>query len=280
MLRSNQQPGALMANISSLIALLFPIVGLHVDTLARHASQLRVAGFLPDEDADLSALEAATFLAVVAGARPPTEAVEAARVFAGLPLIGTEDYRENPATGAVGGTRLGLADLPPPPGSLLASMRPSFVAALEYSIHLAMQPDRKLDEPMTIGILRNLKAPVALIALGQPTADGTRHEVRLLFAPAASLSADEPSGAWLASSQRLQVWAYVPAVVIPLLGDLLADRLDVTAEGRDARPGMAAVFDQRRGQVVQLPAPRSLRVAARAGRRLRGAEQADPIDRP
>ena len=154
------------------------------------------------------------------------------------------------------------------------------MAALEYSIHLAMQPDRKLDEPMTIGILRNLKAPVALIALGQPTADSTRHETRLMFAPAASLSADTASGAFKAGSQRMQVWAYLPAITIPLLGDLLADRLDVTAEGRDARPAMAAVFDQRRGQVVKLPAPRSLRVAARAGRRLRGAEQADPIDRP
>ena len=48
--------------------------------------------------------------------------------------------------------------------------------------------------------------------------------------------ADEPSGAWLASSQRLQVWAYLPAVVIPLLGDLLADRLDVTAVRSVATP--------------------------------------------
>jgi hypothetical protein len=132
---------------------------------------------------------------------------------------------------------------------------------------------------MTIGIMRNLNAPVAMISVGQPTTDGTWHEVRLIFAPAAALSADTASGAFKAGSQRMQVWAYLPAVVIPLLGDLLADRLDVTAEGRDARPGMAAVFDQRRGQVVQLPAPRSLRVAARAGRRLRGAEQADPLDR-
>jgi hypothetical protein len=151
-------------------------------------------------------------------------------------LIGVEDYYENPATGALGGTRLGLADLPPTPDSLLASARRSFVAALEYSIHLVMQPDRKLDEPMTIGIMRNLKAPVAMISIGQPTTDGTWHEMRLIFAPAASLSADEPSGAWLASSQRLQVWAYLPAVVIPLLGDLLADRLDVTAVRSVATP--------------------------------------------
>ena len=53
--------------------------------LARHASQLRVGCYLPDEDENLAALEAATFLAVVAGARAPTEAVEAARVFASLP---------------------------------------------------------------------------------------------------------------------------------------------------------------------------------------------------
>jgi len=74
-----------MATISDLIGLLFPILNLHVDTLACHASQLRVAGYLPDEDENLTAAEAATFLAVVAGARAPTEAVEAARVFASLP---------------------------------------------------------------------------------------------------------------------------------------------------------------------------------------------------
>jgi hypothetical protein len=54
-----------MATISDLVSLLFPIVGLHVSTLVRHASQLRVAGFLPSEDENLAALEAATFLAVV-----------------------------------------------------------------------------------------------------------------------------------------------------------------------------------------------------------------------
>jgi len=116
---------------------------------------------------------------------------------------------------------------------------------------------------------------MSLIAIGRAETDSTWREARLIFAPS-----DAASRAGSARSQRMQVWAYLPAITIPLLGDLLADRLDVTAEGRDARPGMAAVFDQRRGQVVQLPAPRSLRVAARAGRRLRGAEQADPIDRP
>jgi hypothetical protein len=111
----------------------------------------------------------------------------------------------------------------------LASARRSFVAALEYSIHLAMQPDRKLDElPTSIGILRNLKAPVALIALGQPAVDGVWHEVRLIFAPSDALSGDTASGAFAAASQRMQVWAYLPAITIPLLGDLLADRLDVT----------------------------------------------------
>jgi hypothetical protein len=246
-----------------------------------HAWQLRVAGFLPAEDENLAAFEAAVFLAAVTGSRAPTEAVEAARVFASLPLIGIEEAFEDPMTGAVGGTRLGIADLPPPAGSLLASARRSFLATLEYAIHLAMQPDRKPDEmPMTIGILRNLKAPLARISLGRPPVDGTWHEVRLFYAPADALSGDTASGAFEASNQHMQVWANLPAVVIPLLGDLLADRLDVIAEGRDARPVMAAVFDQRRGQVVQLPAPRSLRVAARAGRRLRGAEQADPMDRP
>jgi hypothetical protein len=242
-----------MATIDALINLLYPLVGLHVSTLARHASQLRFGGFLPDEDADLSALEVATFLAVVTGARAPTEAVEAARVFASLPLIGVEDYRETPATGAVGGTRWGIADLPPPPASLLASARRSFVAALEYSIHLAMQPDRKLEElPTAIGIMRNLRDPYALIAFGRAEADGTWREARLSFGPDTSL----PPARLANAVRRLEVWAYLPAITIPLLGDLLADRLDVTAEGRDARPGMAAVFDQRRGQVVQLPAPR------------------------
>jgi hypothetical protein len=246
-----------MATISDLIGLLFPILNLHVDTLACHASQLRVAGYLPDEDENLTAAEAATFLAVVAGARAPTEAVEAARVFTGLPLIGVEDYYGNPAPGTVGG---------------IVGRSRSFVAALEYSIDRATQPGRTLDEPVTIGVLRNLRAPAALIALGRPAADGTRHEAWLIFAPPASLSGDTASGAFSASSQRLHVWAYLPAVAIPLLGDLLAGRRDVAAEGCNARPGMAAVFNQRRGQVVQLPAPRSLRVAARVGRRLRGAK--------
>jgi hypothetical protein len=268
-----------VANISDLISALYPIVGLHTSTLARHASHLRVAGFLPDEDENLSALEAATFLAVVAGARAPTEAVEAARVFANLPLIGVEEAHENPTTGAVGGTRRAISSLTVPSDEqspLWANARRSFVTALEVVIHQAQDPARKLEElPTAIGILRNLQFPVALIAIGRAETDSTWREARLIFAPS-----DAASRAGSARDQRMQVWAYLPAITIPLLGDLLADRLDVTAEGRDARPGTAAVFDQRRGQVVQLPAPRSLRVPARAGRRPRGAEQADPMDRP
>jgi hypothetical protein len=194
-----------MATISDLIGLLFPILNLHASTLVRHASTLRVAGFLPAEDENLAAVEAAVFLATVTGSRAPTEAVEAARVFASLPLIGVEDYHENPATGAVGGTRLGIADPQHPPASLLASARPSFVAALEYCIHPAMAQDRQLEEPMTIGILRNLKAPLARISLGRPTTDGTWHEVRLFYAPADALSGDTASGAFRASSQHMQV---------------------------------------------------------------------------
>jgi hypothetical protein len=60
-----------MATISDLIGLLFPILNLHASTLVRHASQLRVGGYLPDEDENLAALEAATFLALVTGARGP-----------------------------------------------------------------------------------------------------------------------------------------------------------------------------------------------------------------
>jgi hypothetical protein len=58
-----------MATISNLISLLSPIVGLHVSTLAHHALQLRAGGYLPDEDDDLAALEAAVFLAATVGSR-------------------------------------------------------------------------------------------------------------------------------------------------------------------------------------------------------------------
>ena len=85
-----------MATISDLIGLLSPILGLHASTLVRHASQLRVGGFLPHEDENLAAGEAAVFLAAATGARAPTESVEAARVFTALPLIKVEDYREDP----------------------------------------------------------------------------------------------------------------------------------------------------------------------------------------
>jgi hypothetical protein len=198
-----------VANISDLISALYPIIGLHTSTLSRHASALRVAGFLPAEDENLAALEAASFLAVVAGAHAPTEAVEAARVFTSLPLIGVEDYRETPATGAVGGTRWGIADLPPPPASLLASARRSFVAALEYSIHLAMQPDRKLEElPTAIGIMRNLRDPYALLAVGRAETDGTWHEARLIFASTDALS-DAQRQAGSAGSPRMAVWAHL-----------------------------------------------------------------------
>jgi hypothetical protein len=259
-----------MATISDLIGVLYPLVGLHVSTLSRHASQLRVAGFLPDEDENLAALEAATFLAAVTGARAPTEAVEAARVFTSLPLAGIDAQHENPASGVVGGTRWAISSLPPPSdeqGPLAAAARRSFVAALEFSIHQAQDPDRKLEKlPTAIGTMRNLQDPYALIAFGRAETDGVWRRGQLIFGPADAV--DGVSRAGSATNRHMQVWAYLPAITIPLLGDLLADdRLDVT-EGRDARPGMAAVFDQRRGQVVQLPAPRSLRVAARAGRRL------------
>jgi hypothetical protein len=68
-----------MANVSDLIGSLYPILNLHTSTLTRHASQLRVAGFLPDEDEDLAALEAAVFLAAVTGSRAPSEVIEVAR---------------------------------------------------------------------------------------------------------------------------------------------------------------------------------------------------------
>jgi hypothetical protein len=43
----------------------------------------------------------------------------------------------------------------------VASARRSFVAALEFSIHQAQDPDRKLEElPTAIGILRNLQNPM------------------------------------------------------------------------------------------------------------------------
>ena len=62
-----------MANVSDLIGSLYPILNLHTSTLTRHASQLRVAGFLPAEDENLAALEAATFLAAVTGSRAPAK---------------------------------------------------------------------------------------------------------------------------------------------------------------------------------------------------------------
>jgi hypothetical protein len=34
----------------------------------------------------------------------------------------------------------------------------------------------------------------------------------------------------------MQVWAYLPAITIPLLGDLLAGRIDISAVGRVATP--------------------------------------------
>jgi len=250
-----------MATISDLVSLLSPIVGLHVSTLVRHASQLRVGGFLPDEDENLAALEAASFLAV-AGSRAPTEAVEAARVFASLPLIGVEDYRENPATGAVGGMRLGIADRPPPADAqnpLWAGARRSFVAALEVFIHQAEDPARKLEElPTAIGILRNLQFPVALIAIGRAETDSTWREARLIFAPS-----DAASRAGSARDQRMQVWAYLPAIVIPLLGDLLADRLDVSAVRRTATPAEELQAGESAGRVSQ-PA-NWLRVPSRNG---------------
>jgi hypothetical protein len=251
-----------MATISDLIDLLFPILNLHASTLVRHASTLRVAGFLPAEDENLAALEAATFLAAAAGARAPTESIEAARVFTSLPLIGVEDYHENPATGAVCGTRWEITDLPPPPDALLASARRSFVAALETSIHHAMAPDRKLEElPTAIGILRNLRFPVALIAIGRREVDGVWREGRLLFGAADAV--EGASGAGFAGSQRMQVWAYLPAITIPLLGDLLADRLDVSAIRRTATPAEELQAGESAGLVSQ-PA-NCLRVPSRNG---------------
>jgi hypothetical protein len=126
---------------------------------------------------------------------------------------------ENPATGAVGGTRLGIADRAPPAdvqSPLWAGARHSFVAALEVFIHQAQDPARKLEElPTAIGIMRNLQFPVALIAIGRAETDSTWREARLIFAPS-----DAASRAGSARDQRMQVWAYLPAIVIPLLGHL------------------------------------------------------------
>ena len=130
------------------------------------------------------------------------------------------------------------------------------MAALEFSIHRAMAPDRKLEELLTaIGILRNLRFPVALIAIGRREADGVWREGRLLFAAADAV--DCPSGAGFAGSQRMQVWAYLPAIVIPLLGDLLADRLDVSAVRRTATPVEELQAGETAGRVLaagKLPA--------------------------
>ena len=160
-----------MATISDLIGLLFPIINPHASTLVRHASQLRVAGFLPAEDENLTALETATFLAVVAGARAPTEAVEAARVFASLPLIAVGGLPRESRDCPQGGTRLGMAIRSPPAdvqSPLWAGARRSFVAAFEVLIHQAEDPARKLKElPSAIGIMRNLQHPYALISIGR-----------------------------------------------------------------------------------------------------------------
>jgi hypothetical protein len=124
------------------------------------------------------------------------------------------------------------------------------VAALEAFIHLAMAPDRKLEElPTAIGILRNLQFPVALIAIGRREVDGVWREGRLLFGAADAV--DGASGAGFAGSQRMQVWAYLPAIVIPLLGDLLADRLDVSAIRRTATPAEELQAGESAGRVSQ-----------------------------
>ena len=48
---------------------------------------------------------------------------------------------------------------------------------------------------------------------------------------------DGASGAGFAGSQRMEVWAYLPAIVIPLLGDLLADRpMSPPSGARPRRP--------------------------------------------
>jgi hypothetical protein len=270
-----------MATISDLIGLLFRILNLHASTLVRHASQLRVAGFLPAEDENLAAVEAAVeaavFLAAVTGSRAPTEAVEAARVFTSLPLIGVEDYHENPATGVVGGTRKGIAGQHPPSDEqdpLWASASRSFVAALEFSIHRAQAPDFKLEElPTAIGILRNLRFPVALIAIGRREVDGVWREGRLLFGPADAV--DGASGVGFAGSQRMQVWAYLPAIVIPLLGDLLADRLDVPAARRTATPAEELQAGGSAGRVSQ-PA-NCLRVPSRPTAHSKSPNPQSPI---
>jgi hypothetical protein len=59
------------------------------------------------------------------------------------------------------------------------------------------------------------------------------------------------------------VWAYLPAIMIPLLGDLLADRLDVSAVRRTATPAEELQAGGTAGRVAQ-PA-NCLRVPSRNG---------------
>ncbi len=131
--------------------------------------------------------------------------------------------------------RLGIADRVPPAdvqSPLWAGARRSFVAVLEVLIHQAQDPARKLEDlPTAIDIMRNLQVPLALITFGRTETDGTYRRGSLIFAPS-----DAAFRAGSARSQRMQVWAYLPAITIPLLGDLLADRLDVSAVRRTATP--------------------------------------------
>jgi hypothetical protein len=200
-----------MATAFDLAEFLGPIVGLHVSTVERHARHLREAGFLPDEGEPLTAAHTALVLAVVTGSRAPTEAVEAARAFRdGLPLVAAEAVAFEGETGAFSGKRVGPNALPRPlPEDELAwsKLEGGFLGALEILIEQAGQPVAKAASfPTSVALLRDLDAPAALMSFTD--------EVRgTLYFGSVGIGS---------TSEKLEIWASFPVLLIPMVGDLIA----------------------------------------------------------